>query len=66
MVELTFGKSATDAIETLKSVFGVKSNAEVVSKALSLAQIIARQADDEHNILLAGKDGTPIKVSLAD
>ncbi len=35
MVELTFGKSATDAIETLKSVFGVKF--EVV-KALSLAQ----------------------------
>jgi hypothetical protein len=64
MVDLTFGKSAVDAIESLKSVFGVTSNAEVVSKALSLAQILARQADDEHSVLLAGKDGTAIKVNL--
>ncbi len=65
-IDLTFGDSAVSAIESLKSAFGVSTNAEVVSKALSLAQIVARQADEQHTVLLAGKNGTPIKVSLAD
>jgi uncharacterized protein with von Willebrand factor type A (vWA) domain len=65
MVDLTFGKSAVDAIESLKAAFGVTTNAEVVSKALSLAQILAREADGDHNVLIAAKDGTPIELKLA-
>jgi hypothetical protein len=65
MVDLTFGKSAVDAIEALKKTFGVTTNAEVVSKALDLARIVANQADEQNSVLLASKDGTPIKVNLA-
>jgi hypothetical protein len=66
MVELTFDKPAMDAVEALKKTFGVDSNAKVVGKALALAQFIAKQADAENTVLLASKDGTAIKLSLAD
>jgi hypothetical protein len=65
MVELTFGKSAVDKIEALKATFGVKTEAEVVSKALDLARIVAEEADSAHTVLLAGKEGVPIRVHLA-
>jgi len=65
MVGVTLGKSAVDTIESLKEAFGVSTNAEVVGKALNLARIVAGEADEEHTILLASKDGKPIKVHLA-
>lgn len=65
MVDMTFGKATMDAIEAMKEPFGVKTSTEVVSKALALAKIIAREADDDHTVLLAAKDGTAIKLNLA-
>jgi hypothetical protein len=66
MVELNFDKPALDAMEALKTTFAVDTNAKVVGKALALAQFIAKQADAENTVLLAGKDGKAIKLSLAD
>jgi hypothetical protein len=65
VIELTFGKSAVDKIEALKVAFGVTTDAQVVSKAIELARIVADHADSENTVLLESKDGTPIRVHLA-
>jgi len=65
MVGVTFDKTAVATIDSLKEPFGVSTNAEVVSKALDLARIIARYADDDHTVLLDTKDGNRVKVHLS-
>jgi len=64
MAASDFNKTALDQIETLKSAFGVSKNADVISKALALAQLVAAQADENQTVVLAGKDNRPIRLSL--
>ena len=52
----------------LQKVFGVKTNAAVIRKALALANVAAQHANtDDHTITLApNKEGEPaVKISLA-
>lgn len=53
-----------EAIEDLKKEFGVKTNAAVIRKALALARIAARGADEDHAITLLDKDNKPQRVLL--
>jgi len=54
-----------DVIASLREAFGVKTNAEVVTSALSLARIIAQNANDDHTVLVIGKDDKALKLNLA-
>jgi hypothetical protein len=63
---MTFDKSAFKTIEALKAAFGVSTNAEMVDKALGLARVMARHADDAHTALRPSKDGNLVKVHFAD
>ncbi len=58
-----FEDETIDAIERLRSVFQVSSNTEVISRALALAQMIGDQANNEHMVVVVGKD-EPIKLDL--
>jgi hypothetical protein len=60
-----FPKQTIKVIESLKKTFGVDSNAEVISRALSLAQIVAESADDANSVVVVGKD-KPVKLTLSD
>lgn len=54
------------AIEELKTVFGVKTNAAVIRKAIALSRVAAQNSNTkEHTITLQDQNGNPIKVSLA-
>ena len=44
-------QATLEAISDLKHVFGVKTNADVVRKALALAQVAAENADPCNNTL---------------
>jgi len=61
----TFQDDTIKVIEALKSAFGVSTNGEVISRALALAKVVAAEADEQHTVLLAGKDNKPIKILLA-
>jgi hypothetical protein len=61
----TFQDDTIQVIEALKSTFGVSTNGEMISRALALAKVVAAEADDEHTVVLAGKDNKPIKINLA-
>lgn len=52
-----------DAIADLRGTFGVRTNAAVIRKALVLAQIISRQANDDHTITVSGKS-EPVVIVL--
>jgi hypothetical protein len=60
----TFQDDTIKVIESLKSTFGVSTNGEMISRALALAKVVAEEADDEHTVVLAGKDNKPIKIIL--
>jgi hypothetical protein len=50
--------SATlDAIAELKDRFGVKTNAQVLRKALALARVAAQNADDQNTLTILSPDG---------
>jgi len=52
-----------EALDNLKKTFGVSSNAAVVRRALALALLASKYADEEHNIhLLKGEDNTEQEV----
>jgi transaldolase len=54
------------AIDELKTVFGVTSNTAVIRKAIALARVAANtQNASERTITLVDQAGTPLKVSLA-
>jgi hypothetical protein len=61
----TFDGEYLEAMESLKKPFGVSSNAEVISRALALALLVAEHADDKHSVLVVGKD-EPIKINLTE
>ncbi len=52
------------AIKDLQVVFGVKTNAAVLRKAIALAVAAATKATPEHTVTISGRD-TPITISLA-
>jgi len=49
----------------LQQTFGVKTNAAVIRKALTLASIASKHADADHTITIGGDGQTPVKISLA-
>lgn len=51
-----FDEKTTKIIERLRTAFNVKSNAEVIERALILAQIAAVKADKDHNIIIGSGD----------
>jgi len=52
-------------IASLRDVFGVETKAEVVKCAIGLARLVAEYADDDHTVLLVGKDDKALKLKLA-
>lgn len=55
-----------DTLVELQKVFGVKTNAAVIRKALALANVAAKHAGSDNTITITSDDGTsPVKVSLA-
>jgi hypothetical protein len=56
-----------EALAELQKVFGVKTNAAVIRKALALANVAAQHANSDRTITLAPSDkGEPgVKISLA-
>jgi hypothetical protein len=52
-------------MQELKKSFGVTSNAEVISRALGLARIVAGKADDQNSVVVIGKD-EPVKLTLTE
>lgn len=57
-------KVTAEAIEELKTEFGVSTNAAVIRKAIALARVAARSADGGHAITLLGNDGIETKILL--
>lgn len=66
MAQTTFevDQATLDAIAELKNAFGVKTNAQVIRRALALARVAARNADDNHTLTIVSPDGEK-KVLLA-
>jgi len=51
----------------LQKKFGVSSNAEVLRKAVALANVASQQAGDGNAIIITGEGGKPpVKVFLAE
>ncbi len=51
--------------EKLQADFGVNNNADVLRKALALADIAAEYANDDHVLRIIDKDNEPLEVQLA-
>jgi hypothetical protein len=45
------------ALDSLKEVYGVNSNAAVLKRALAIALIASKHADEDHNIHFVKKEG---------
>jgi uncharacterized protein YqkB len=61
----TFDDQTMVAIKALQKTFDVKTNAEVINRELALAQVVAEQADDEHTVVVVGRN-EPVKVTLTE
>lgn len=57
-------KETEDALDELKKVFGVSTNAAVLKRAIALARLSARNADAEDNVTLRRPDGRDMVVPL--
>jgi ribosomal protein L7/L12 len=53
------------AIAELKETFGVKTNAQVLRKALALARVAARNADDQNTLTIVSPRDGEKKILLA-
>ncbi len=62
----TVDKWTAELLARLQKTFGVDSNAEVIRKALALADIASEQAGADHTVTIAGEGKQPVKVSLAE
>ncbi len=51
-------------VRDLQDVFGVKTNAAVLRKAIALAVAAATRATPEHTVTISGRD-EPLTISLA-
>ncbi|HXE52668.1 MAG TPA: hypothetical protein VN541_06610 [Tepidisphaeraceae bacterium] len=67
MAQTTFDVDAATlaAIAELKEKFGVKTNAQVIRKALALARVAAQNADSENALTIIGPNYEHKKVLLA-
>jgi hypothetical protein len=68
MAQTTFevDKATLDAIAELKERFGVKTNAQVIRKALALARVAAENADSHNTLtIISPDDGQKQKVLLS-
>jgi len=61
----TFPDQTVHAMDALQKTFGVKNNAEVIQRALALAQIVSEKADDQNTVVVVGRD-EPIKLTLTE
>ncbi len=52
------------ALLELQVAFNVNSNGAAIRRALGLARLIAREAKDDHTIMIERKDGTQVKLIL--
>ncbi len=59
-----FDEKTTKIIEGLREAFDVKSNAQVIERALILAKLAADKADKDHNILIGNLDNF-VKINIA-
>jgi hypothetical protein len=59
MAQTTFEVDAATlkAISELKEKFGVKTNAQVIRKALALARVAAQNTDEDNAITIVSADG---------
>lgn len=58
-----FDAKTTKMIEDLRIAFDVKSNGEVIQRALILAQLAAEKADKDHNVLIGNLDDL-VKINI--
>ena len=49
-------EKTADLLETLREVYGVKSNAAVLKRALAIALVASKQADEDYNIHILRTD----------
>jgi hypothetical protein len=57
-------EGTASAIEELKKVFNVTTNAAVIRKAVALARVAARESDDDDTITLLDRNQQPLRVLL--
>jgi hypothetical protein len=68
MAQTTFevDRATLEAIALLKEQFGVKTNAQVIRRALALARVAMQNADpDTHTLTIKAPDGAEKTVLLA-
>jgi hypothetical protein len=67
MAQTTFevDKATLAAIAELKDAFGVKTNAQVIRKALALARVAAQNSDDQKTLTIVSPNDGEKKVLLA-
>lgn len=67
MAETSFvlGPDALQALEQLKRTFGVTSSADALARALTLAGIAAKNADDKNELTIVTKDNKEQKILLS-
>lgn len=67
MAQTTFDvdNATLNAIAELKDKFGVKTNAQVIRKALALARVAAQNADEQNTLTIISPHDGEKKVLLA-
>ena len=53
-----------EVIRELRTAFRVNSDSAAIRRALAVARVIAREARDDHTIMIERKDGTQVKLIL--
>jgi hypothetical protein len=51
-------------LDELRTVFRLDSYSAVIRRPLALARIIAREADDNHTVVIQRKDGSMVQIVL--
>lgn len=52
------------ALNELRVAFRLNSDSAVIRRALALARVIAREAKDDHTIIIERRDGTKAQILL--
>jgi len=67
MVQTTFAvdRDTLEAIQELKTAFGVKTNAQVIRKSLALARVAAEKADKSRTVTIGSGSKGQTTVLLA-
>ncbi|MEC9268799.1 MAG: hypothetical protein VX464_22255 [Pseudomonadota bacterium] len=64
-ISFEINEETAELIEKLRKDFNVSTNAQVLRRALTLAKYAARNADEDHSIVIESKDGTKERIFLA-